>query len=98
VEQWLIDQVRDSGMATEQGISCECLNVFNNKDEEIKLRINYLITLGGDGTILYAAKQFPGDYIPLIVSFALVKKYQILSFRALWGTCATSNSRSMKRP
>lgn len=36
-------------------------------------KISYLVTLGGDGTILYAAKQFPGEYIPLIISFALVR-------------------------
>jgi NAD kinase len=72
VEQWLLDQVKGSQAAKEQGISSDTLNVFNSKDEELKLRINYLITLGGDGTILYAAKQFPGEYIPLIVSFALV--------------------------
>ena len=61
------------------GITCESLSIFNSKDEEVKTKINYLITLGGDGTILYAAKQFPGEYIPLIVSFALVRINPYLS-------------------
>ena len=78
VEQWLLDQVKGSEAAKGQGISCDTLNVFNSKDEELKRRINYLITLGGDGTILYAAKQFPGEYIPLIVSFALVSVLSVI--------------------
>ena len=34
------------------------------------MTIDYIITLGGDGTILWAAKQFNGDYIPPIVTFS----------------------------
>jgi hypothetical protein len=30
--------------------------VFINKDEEARLKIEFLITLGGDGTILWASK------------------------------------------
>jgi NAD kinase len=40
--------------------------------EDLKKGMHYLVTLGGDGTILYAAKQFSGDFIPPIVSFGMV--------------------------
>lgn len=32
--------------------------------------IEYIITLGGDGTILWATKMFHGDFIPPLISFA----------------------------
>ncbi len=38
--------------------------------EEEKRQFEYILTLGGDGTILWASKQFNGDYIPPLVSFA----------------------------
>jgi hypothetical protein len=38
------------------GITADQLQIFDNKNEELKLKIHYLVTLGGDGTILYAAK------------------------------------------
>ena len=75
VEKWLYDMVKESDAATQLGITLDSLRIFDNKDDELKCKINYLLTLGGDGTILYAAKQFPGDYIPLIVSFALVSLF-----------------------
>lgn len=34
-----------------------------------------MVTLGGDGTILYGAKQFTGPYIPFVVSFAMVSNF-----------------------
>lgn len=33
--------------------------------------IDLIITLGGDGTILWASKQFHGSYIPPLLCFAL---------------------------
>lgn len=48
------------------------LKVFDSKNEEFKLKIRFIITFGGDGTILYAAKSFHGNYIPPIISFSLV--------------------------
>ena len=48
--------------------------MFDPKDEEMKQNIQYLITLGGDGTILHAAKQFHGDYIPPIIAFSFVSE------------------------
>lgn len=32
--------------------------------------IDFIITLGGDGTILWASKQFYQNYIPPLISFA----------------------------
>lgn len=55
------------------GINLEQLHLFSSKDDGLKKKISYMITLGGDGTILYGAKQFTGPYIPLIVSFAMVR-------------------------
>lgn len=54
--------------------------MFDPKDDQAKKKINYIVSLGGDGTILYAAKQFVGAYIPPIISFALVrfKIFQVL--------------------
>lgn len=34
------------------------------------MKIEYIITLGGDGTILWATKMFHGDYIPPLISFS----------------------------
>lgn len=30
--------------------------LFENKDEEARKKIDFIVTLGGDGTILWAAK------------------------------------------
>jgi NAD kinase len=59
-------------------LKCEMgklLKVFNNDpndDASIDLQktINYVITLGGDGTILWASKQFWTSFIPPIVAFS----------------------------
>jgi len=73
VEQWLIDKVKEQlKTSPDLGINIEHLQLFSNKDEELKKKISYMITLGGDGTILYGSKQFTGPYIPLVVSFAMV--------------------------
>ena len=37
---------------------------------ELKSEIDYIITLGGDGTILWASKQFSGPSIPPMITFA----------------------------
>jgi NAD kinase len=56
VEKWLYEMVEGSEAANQLGITLDSLRIFDNKDDELKCRINYLLTLGGDGTILYAAK------------------------------------------
>ena len=44
--------------------------VFENKDEMDRQGVDFIITLGGDGTILWASKQFYQDYVPPLISFA----------------------------
>lgn len=65
VEQWVIKEIAELGLE----LTKEPL-IFENKDEKSRSEIDYIITLGGDGTILWASKQFHGDYIPPIVGFA----------------------------
>lgn len=48
---------------------------FANKPDcpesiELQKTINYIITLGGDGTILWASKQFWTSFIPPLVAFS----------------------------
>ena len=38
-------------------------------DDVFRSSIDFIVTLGGDGTILWAAKQFNGDIIPPLVTF-----------------------------
>ena len=38
--------------------------------DELKPQIDYIITLGGDGTLLWAAKQFNTCRIPPMITFA----------------------------
>lgn len=38
--------------------------------DDIKDDIDYIITLGGDGTLLWAAKQFNTRVIPAMISFS----------------------------
>jgi NAD kinase len=76
VEQWLIDKMIEALKANpDLGINLEQLNLFSNKDEVTKKKLSYMITLGGDGTILYGAKQFTGPTIPFVVSFAMVSRF-----------------------
>ena len=46
------------------------LKTFDVLTEETKRQIDYIITLGGDGTILWAAKMFNGTFIPPLITFA----------------------------
>ena len=80
------------------GINLEQLHLFSNKDEATKKKISYMVTLGGDGTILYGAKQFTGSYIPLVVSFAMVSRLFLYLNRALLDIYATLNSKSIRKP
>lgn len=73
-EKWVIDKMKST-------VSEECMRSakidelveFDKTNENEMRTIQFLVTLGGDGTILYAAKQFHGDYIPPIISFAMVR-------------------------
>ena len=45
-DQWLIDEIKQDPMP----------QVFVNTGEEVRKEIDCIITLGGDGTILWASK------------------------------------------
>jgi NAD+ kinase len=46
------------------------LSIWENKDLADRQKINLIITMGGDGTICWAAKQFSGIYQPPMICFA----------------------------
>jgi NAD+ kinase len=46
------------------------MTVWHNKDFSDRQKINLIITMGGDGTICWAAKQFSGNYQPPMICFA----------------------------
>ena len=76
MEEWLIEKITEALKANpDLGINLEQLHLFSSKDEVTKKKISYMITLGGDGTILYGAKQFTGPTIPFVVSFAMVSRF-----------------------
>lgn len=37
--------------------------------DEFRNSVNFIITLGGDGTILWASKQFSGSWVPPMITF-----------------------------
>ena len=45
------------------------LSYFAQMTEACQREIDYIVTLGGDGTILWASKQFNGDFIPPMITF-----------------------------
>lgn len=45
-------------------------SIFINSGEESRKDIDYIITLGGDGTILWASKQFRRTHFPPLISFS----------------------------
>jgi NAD+ kinase len=47
------------------------LTVWKNNGIEDQKLINLIITMGGDGTICWAAKQFSGNYQPPMLCFSL---------------------------
>ena len=73
--------VKNSNEAINAKINVDDLSIFDSRNVDERIQIQYLLTLGGDGTILYAAKQFPGSYIPPIIAFSMVRFYDIHNFR-----------------
>lgn len=45
------------------------LHTVESWTEECRRKINFIVTLGGDGTILWASKQFSGQYVPPMITF-----------------------------
>ena len=57
IEKWLIDKLNEYQKDGEiSDLKIEDLCIFDIKNEDELKTIKYLVTLGGDGTILYAAK------------------------------------------
>ena len=54
--------------------------IFMNTREEVRKEIDYIITLGGDGTILWASKQFRRCHFPPLISFAHGFLYYMCNF------------------
>ena len=79
VDDWVLDEINK----VKEGELCDvdedsdgiCTadyfpNVFVNTGEKVRESIDFIITLGGDGTILWASKQFRRNHFPPLVSFA----------------------------
>ena len=60
---------QSQGIAALEGVT-KTIKSFDKLTDELKRSIDYIITLGGDGTILWAAKMFNGDFIPPMITFA----------------------------
>ena len=45
--------------------------IFRNESTEARASVDYIITLGGDGTVLWASKQFNKEYFPPVIAFAM---------------------------
>ena len=61
-DKWLIDEIKEDLRVLPI--------VFDNTGEEVRKEIDCIITLGGDGTILWASKQFRRHHFPPLISFA----------------------------
>lgn len=42
---------------------------YEQLTDQFRKTVDYIITLGGDGLICYAAKQFSGEHIPPMITF-----------------------------
>ena len=72
VEQWVLDEFGSlpEDQHTENFKNMVFPEIFVNTSQQIRESIDYIVTLGGDGTILWASKQFHGDYIPPLICFS----------------------------
>ena len=52
VDDWVLEELKT------QGSSTTFPQVFVNDGEKSREQIDFIITLGGDGTILWASKEF----------------------------------------
>lgn len=51
----------------QKGLSFDNYNVFSEENHD---EIDYIITLGGDGTLLWATKQFNRGAVPPLITFS----------------------------
>ena len=54
----------------EPDLTKEFNTIFSSEDKRLKSSIDWIITLGGDGTILWAAKNFNQGKCPPIITFS----------------------------
>ena len=52
VDRWVIDAIKSTDGHADDKVPC----LFQNADEEERRQMDFIITLGGDGTILWASK------------------------------------------
>ena len=72
VEQWVLDDysILPAELHSENFKNGHFPEIFVNSSAEVRLSIDYIVTLGGDGTILWASKQFHDEYIPPMICFS----------------------------
>ena len=66
--QEMINEKKD--ICEAKGFSRE-FSIFENKTIKDRCEVKYIVTLGGDGTVLWASKQFSGNYFPPLIAFSL---------------------------
>jgi NAD+ kinase len=64
VDDWVLKELEA------QGPSITFPQVFVNDGEKSREQIDFIITLGGDGTILWASKEFRRQHFPPLISFS----------------------------
>ena len=76
-DDWVLDEVEriKADEKCEESLDDLCdvdyaPNIFVNSGEDVRKSIDFIVTLGGDGTILWASKQFSRCYFPPLISFA----------------------------
>jgi NAD kinase len=60
---------KSSALKSMHGLTDFGLKGVGPLSEEFRNTIDLIITLGGDGTILWASKQFSGDHVPKMITF-----------------------------
>ena len=70
VDDWVIPEIERTLRINGKELLPKMPSVFYNTGETSRKEIDYIITLGGDGTILWASKQFRRDYFPPLIAFS----------------------------
>ena len=70
VDDWMIPEIERELRRQGKPILKKQPTIFINDGEAARRSVDFIITLGGDGTILWASKQFRRDYFPPLVAFS----------------------------
>jgi len=66
----LVDEFKKAkDLKKKYGLDDSDLNGVGKLTREFQMSVNFIITLGGDGTILWASKQFSCFYVPPLITF-----------------------------